>query len=263
MSIYKSEQTHPIILLEDVLRRYGIECFEWEPAVFKATLAKDTKSSIAKVNIHKIMAAVTVADTDRFWNDWTVFHYVSQCLNNNIPAASHIQDFSVGELMVAVDIANSIRTKLGKASQVPEFSEEIAKFVAAQALEAGVWFLPNPLEFAQPYAAKRMSVCKDCGNHQFYVEKSDRVCYVCTEKYDTESLKSMKPSKDKIKKRKGINTVIVEKNPIAGVSSALDKYLMGRVTEFPVTPDGICAGKIIVGLEYLTLRRSQYREQSS
>lgn len=259
---YKSEQAHCIALFRDVIGRYGPECLEWEMPVFKRTLEKDLKTSIASVNLHKIMAAIAVADTDRFWNDWQVFHFVTQCLNNNIPVASHIQDFSVGELMVAVDTANTLRRELGKASYVPEFSEEIAKFIAAQALEAGVWFLPEPLEFAQAYAAKRTCVCKDCGNHQSYITKNDKICYVCTEKFDSESLKSFKADRGKLLKGKGTNTVVIEKNPIAGVASILDKYLMGIITEFDVSPDSICAAKLVVGLEYLTMRRQQFREQS-
>lgn len=260
---YRSEQAHPIALFRDVLKRYGIECIEWEMPVFKRTLEKDLKTSVANINLHKIMAAITVADTDRFWDDWHVFHFVAQCLNNNVPVSSHIQDFSVGELMVAVDIANSIRKELGKLSHVPEFSEEISKFVAAQALEAGIWFLPEPLEFAQAYACKRMSVCKDCGNQQFYVEKNDKLCSVCTEKYDTESLKNFKADRKKILQGKGSNTVIVEKNPTAPVVKVLDQYLMGRIKEFPVNPQSICAAKIVVGLEYLTMRRTQLQEQTA
>ena len=259
---FRSEQAHPIALFREVLKRYGPECLDWELAVFKRTLEKDLKTSVASINLHKIMAAISVADTDRFWNDWQVFHFVCQCLNNNAPVASHIQDFSVGELMVAVDIANSIRKELGKASYIPKFSEEIAKFIAAQALEAGVWFLPEPLEFAQAYAAKRTCVCKDCGNHQDYLEKNDKICYVCTEKFDTESLKNFKADRKKLLQGKGTNTVIIEKNPIKEVAKTLDQYLMGAIQEFEVTPDGICAGKLIVGLEYLTMRRTQLQEQT-
>ena len=259
---YRSEQAHPIALFRDILKRYGPQCLDWELPVFKKTLENDLKSSVASINLHKIMAAISVADTDRFWNDWEVFHFISQCLNNNVPVASHIQDFSVGELMVAVDIANTIRKELGKASYIPEFSEEIAKFIAAQSLEAGVWFLPAPLEFAQAYAAKRTCICKDCGNHQDYIVKDDKICYVCSEKYDTESLKNFKANRSKLLKGKGTNTTIVEKNPIKGVASILDKYLMGRITEFDVTPDSICAAKLVVGLEYLTMRRSQLSEQT-
>ena len=258
---YRAEQAHTIALFRDVIKRYGPECLDWEFSVFKRTLEKDLNTSVATINLHKIMAAISVADTDRFWNDWHVFHFVTQCLNNNIPVSSHIQDFSVGELMVAVDVANTIRKELGKASHVPEFSEEVSKFVAAQALEAGVWFLPEPLDFAQAYSAKRTCVCKDCGNHQDYVEKNDKICYVCTEKYDTESLKNFKADRNKLLTGKGTNTVIIEKNPTKGVAQVLDKYLMGTISEFDVTADSICAAKVVVGLEYLTMRRKQLQEQ--
>lgn len=262
MSIFSDEQSHPITLLRNVVSRYGIECFGWEFETLRQTLVRETSFSISKLNIHKIMAAAAVANRDTFWTDWQHFQFIAQALNNVIPVSSMIHDFSVAQLMVAVDIANQIRRELGSVTSVPEFSEEVAKYIAAQALEDGVWFLPEPLEFAQAFAAKRMTVCHKCGNHQFYLEPEDRICAVCSEKWDTESLKDFKPKADLVKRGIGNNTSIVEKNPTKPVADLLDQYLIGKIRAFDHTPEGLCAARIVVALEYVSKRRQQLREQA-
>jgi ribosomal protein L37E len=43
------------------------------------------------------------------------------------------------------------------------FSDDVAKFVACCALEEGVFCLPEPLDFAQDWAARPEYRCKECG----------------------------------------------------------------------------------------------------
>ena len=138
--LFTGEQTHPIRLLRELSLKYGYEWMEWAPSVLRTTIEEDYDGvSIARVNLSKALAAGAVAARDEFWQDWETFHFLCQALNNNIPSHEELQEHTVGQMMVAVDIATRIRKSLGDLSHVPEFSEQVARYIAAQALNQGVW----------------------------------------------------------------------------------------------------------------------------
>lgn len=227
---------------------------EWPPSVLKQTVEADFKVNIARVNIAKALAAAAVATRDEFWQNWETFHFLCQALNNNIPDHESLQEHSVGQLMVAVDIATQIRKELGDLSHLPEFSEEVARYVAAQALYQGVWYLPSPLEFAAKYAAKRTYKCRDCGS-EGEVIFDDGLCDTCVDRFDTDNLRDWKPNDQMLKRGWGKNLEIFEKNPTDKVKARLDKVLISPSTTLQENKTDICTAKLLVALRYMSARR--------
>lgn len=260
MSIFKDEQTHPLILLRKYLSMFGLEALEWEPQVVKQSVEDETGTSIARVNLMKLLAAITVANHDMFWRDWQTFHFICQALNNLIPSAGEMHDHSVGQMMVAVDIANEIRRDLGPASKVPEFTERVARYIAAQAQEAGIWYLPEPLEFANRYAAGFMQECLRCGNEE--EQQEDGLCSYCTERYDVDSLQKMEPNERLAAKFDSSKVKPFILYPYGGVSRRLTEALTKKDVVLGETPEDVCAARLLTGLEYMSHRRAQLYRQS-
>ena len=153
-------------LTKEVITKLGIECVDWEPNVLKLSIHEDLKFDESSMN--KAMAGIAVMQRDAFWEDIASFHFITQAFNGDSPEHRSLQELTLSDMMIAVVCATKIRTELLDAGvgYVPVFTEEVSKFVATQALEGGVWYLPEPLLFAATYANRTMIVCNDCGNEE-------------------------------------------------------------------------------------------------
>ena len=260
--LLKDEQAHPIALMRGLVRLYGIDWMQWLPSVVRRVLDRDLDVSMANINVHKIMAAAAVGTRVNFWESWEHFHFLVQALNNNVPEHRVHQTLTVAQMMVAVDIAMQIRRELGKLSYVPEFEDEVAKYVAAQAKENGIWYLPPPLDFAARFAAGRRYECLDCGNDS-EIHFDDGLCDVCVERFDTSHLGSWKPNPELVAKGWGRNIRIYEKNPTAKVKARLEQVLSNPHITLQETSTDVCVARLLVALQYVGYRRKQLAEQSS
>lgn len=246
LQLFKNEKTHPLLLLRSYLRLFGAGALEWEPFVIKRSVENRLKINIPRVVLIKLMAAVSVANHDQFWTSWETFHTVSQALVGKIPSVSHIDNQSVSDLMLAVDAANRIRLDLGTIGDIPEFSEEVRRYMAAQLHESGIWYVPEPLEFLNPLISKVTQVCGECGNEE--EPKEDGLCSYCTDRYNTDSLLKMEPDEELKKKFNGSKVKVVTKLPTAGVQKALVRALSVGGHTLKETADDICASKLVEGI---------------
>ena len=255
----KDETIHTLSILKTLITKYGYECLGWDPVVIQKSLYEDFQAS--KINVYKALASVTVIQSDKFWSDWHTFHFIAQAFNNLNPSSSTIQEMSVSQLMVAVDTANMVRRELGDLSYVPVFKEEVCKFIAAQAMNQGVWFLPAPLDFASPYASKTVIVCNDCHNEEYFLDEDDEICGNCTGKYDLTSLASNNHNEERLKQGFGTNTEVVSKHSTLGVQHALQKLLSSGPTPLDENnPDHVCAAKLYTAVQYLLKRRREAKD---
>lgn len=260
--LLKNEQAHPIVLMRELTRFYGVEWMRWMMTVLRRTLEKDFDVAPAKINLDKAKAAATVAMQDTFWKKWEHFHFLCQALNNNRPDHQSHKEFSVGQMMVAVDIATTIRKELGKLSYEPTFSDEVARYVAAQAKNAGVWYLPDLLSFAAVHASGKRYRCRDCGNDS-EVLYDDGLCDHCIERFDTSRLGSWEPNWELVAKRRGRNIEIYEKNPTARVKARLEKVVASPNITLQENQVDVCVAKLLVALQYVAHRRKQLEEQAT
>jgi hypothetical protein len=249
LQLFKNEKTHPLLLLRSYLQLFGAGALEWEPFVVKRSVENRLKINVPRVVLLKLMAAIAVANHDQFWSSWETFHTVSQALVGKIPSVSHIDNQSVSDLMLAIDAANRIRLDLGTIGDVPEFSEEVRRYMAAQLHESGIWYAPEPLEFLNPLISKVTQVCDECGNEE--EPKEDGLCSYCTDRYNTDSLLKMEPDEELKKKFDGSKVKVVTKLPTAGVQRALVRALSSGGGSLKETADDICASKLLEGIRDL------------
>jgi len=257
LQTFKDEKVHPLVLLRTYLRLFGPAALEWEPFVVKRSVEDRLKINISRVNYLKLLAAITVANHDNFWNSWETFHAVSQALAGKIPSVSHIDNQSVSDFMMAVDSANAIRQDLGSLGDLPDFSEEVRRYMAAQLHESGIWYVPEPLEFLNPLISKVTQICGECGNEE--EPKEDGLCSYCTDRYNTDSLLKFEPDDELKKKFNGSKVKVVTKIPTAGVQKSLLRALSKGGEVLEETADDICAAKILDGFRDLEGYRNQLR----
>ena len=251
--IFKDEGTHPIVILKSYLSMFGPEALEWEPVVIKRSVEDRTQVNISRVAFLKLLSAIAVANHDRFWDSWQTFHTVCQGLNGKIPTVAHLDDHSIGEMMVAVDVANQIRRDLGPATNLPDYAEEVQRYIAAQLLDSGIWYAPEPLEFVNELISGVTQICDVCGNEES--PKPDGLCSYCTDRYNCDSLMKLEPCPDLKKKYDGSQVRTVQKYPTAGVQKSLVDLLTGkRVAK--ETADDICAFKLATGVQMLLSHRA-------
>ena len=257
MTIFTDPKAHPLVLFRALTERYGPDWLEWARPVLQQTLEKDLEAAPAKSAIRMSMAVAAVATRDEFWTTWEHFHFLAQALNGDVASAYEIHELPVGHMMVAVDIAESIREELGALAPKPKFSEEVARFVAAQAKNAGVWYLPPPLDFASDLAAGRKYRCLECGN-EGEVVFNDGVCDVCSERFMSGGalqLTSWRPREEYVQGAK--NLEFFELNPTAGVKKRVDELRAGRNVSLQETRNDICAARVIAALAYLDRVRAR------
>ena len=256
MKLLTDDTTSPVVLFFYCTKRYGYEWMKWGPEVLKRTLEVDHPSvTISKKVLNRALATAVIATRDSFFEDWEPFHFLVQALIFGTPTAETMQEHSVGEMMAAVDDAIYIRDHISKLVPRPSFTDTVARYVAAQALNQGVWYLPAPLDFASDHAGMKRYHCRDCG-HEGEIFEHDGLCDVCTERFDTDSLRSFKPSPATVARGLGHNTQIFYKNPQDGVKVRLHA-LQQNPSSFTGTQDDVCAAKLLEAIDYMNQRRTQ------
>lgn len=260
-NLFTDEQTHPILLVRELTKKYGPDWMTWGPVVLRQSIQADFNVTVSRLNMNKALAAGVVATQDSFWTRWEDFLFLAQALNGNIPIPGELVEMSIGQMMVAVDIANQIRRELKSLSYVPEFSEDVARFVAAQAKNQGVWYLPAPLDFAAKYAAGIKYRCRSCGNTDELMFH-DGVCDSCSDRFmegGVRQLTAWRPNPLYLKDAKNIE--VFEENPTDKVRARLAQVVGGKDVTLQENQVDACVARILVAQEYLTRRQEQLRAQ--
>lgn len=256
------EGTHPLTAARFLTKRYGLEWFQWPPSVLRQTLQADEAVNISRRNMTRALAAAAVAMRDEFWTEWQGFHFLCQALNGIPPDPGLLHAHSLAEMLVAVDVAQQVRRELKGLAEMPEFSEEVARYVACQALAQGIWYLPPPLDFANKYAARRRYRCLDCGAEQ-EVFDDDGLCDACTGRFDTEHLGRWESDPAALARGLGKNTQVFEGNPQAAVAARLVEVLSRPGLTLQENSTDVCVARIIPALSALYLDRAEMRVQEA
>lgn len=269
--IFGHHDAHPVALSSLLVKRFGGDWIEWEPETLWEEISKEftplfrskfgarffvTVSSLTK---NKIQAVRTLLLTNGFWDAWEIFSPVTQALNNNIPTFHLLQKPSVAQLFNAVTIAKMIKSD-------QEYSEEVGRYVAACALDEGVWVLPEPLYFAQLYAAQPQYECLDCGNiDELDIPKTDARCDACTCRFSTDHdahALNWKPARG-IPEEAGKNLKLSLKHDPTAAQARWDqiKGMPADEVELDEEQDDIVCAKLLVARDYMGLRKRQLRHQ--
>lgn len=256
MTLLTDENTSPVVLFFYFTKKYGHEWMRWAPEVLKRTVELDHPNVVlAKKALNRALAAAVIATQDSFFEEWEAFHFLAQALITGTPTSESMQEHSVGEMMGAVDDAIYIRDHLDRLIPRPTFNDTVARYVAAQALNNNVWYLPAPLDFANDHAGMKRYRCRDC-HHEGEIVVNDGLCDVCIERFDTDHLREFKPHPVPLSSGLGSHIDVFYANPQDGVKARL-RMLQQSPSAFNGSQDDVCAAKILEALAYLNFRRNQ------
>jgi hypothetical protein len=169
--LWRVAEAHPLVLLIQVLDRYGEESFDWAPEVLRATMLRDGIDP-SGANWTKILAARVLVQSPSPWRQWEVFHWVCCGLSGKQPNITYLEMPVIGNLMAGLDMM-----KIVDPSRVT--SVEVDKFIAATLRDDGQVFAPETLGTATRELEDPQLHCKHCG--ALHRDDSDQKCISCGE----------------------------------------------------------------------------------
>lgn len=142
-NLFQHPDAHPLVLDLILLRRYGHEFLTWEPETLDYVIPKDFSTGpISHRTAAKINAMKTLHLVDGFWERWEVFVWITMALNGVPPDFQVMQVPTVAQCMVAVDIANRVRTDV-------IWTEELKQYLATVFKHDGIFLPVPPLDFVK------------------------------------------------------------------------------------------------------------------
>ena len=260
MRLFENEQAQPVALFFALTQKYGHDWLEWEPFPLRRSVEQDFGFPLSEVNTAKAMAVSTLAIQNSFWEEWNVFHFITQALNGQPPVSHSLQEHTVGQMMAAVDDAHYLREHLKEVVPHPGFSDGVARYVAAQALAQGIWWMPAPLSFANDHASGRSYRCLDCGNESEIVF-ADNYCDVCVGRYDTSSLAEWVPDPEVVAKGYGKRTEVFYRNPPALVEARFNQLATVASPSLKEDQVDTCVSQLLYAQKYMDKRRELRTQQ--
>lgn len=244
---------HPVAATMVLMEKFGHEWITWEAETLKTEIVRTFRAtSISEHNWNKIQAVRTILSSLNLWVDWETFEKVIQALNNNVPRFDILQRCTIPQLMAGVDMVDGIRKEL--------YGREIEHYVAACAVDQGITYLPEPLDFAGSVLSKPMYRCLDCGN----VDVDDLVdgrCDFCSGRYQKVHNLDHKPA-NWIPATVGRNIKRYVTRDPSGAKTGFD--MMKDLDSYkvdPKSPDEVQGAKLTVAYKYMQMRRGQLVEQ--
>lgn len=143
INLFQHPDAHPFVLDLALLKKYGPEWMQWEPEVLEIRILNDFKTkTLSDLNADKLMAIASLHLRDEFWKEWQVFTPCALALSGYIPDFQVIQGITVPQAMIAVDIANKLRTGV-------EWSLEMKTYLSVVHLHDGMFCPIPPLDFVE------------------------------------------------------------------------------------------------------------------
>jgi hypothetical protein len=251
---FSFHDAHPIALTMVLMEKFGTEWIDWESDVLKFEIIASFKAnSVSEHNWQKIQAIRLLLKTVGFWKEWHIFEKIIHALNNNIPRFDVSQRCTISQLMAGVDIVSNVRSE--------PFEDEVQRYIVACAMDQGVMYLPEPLEFAQAILRETKYKCLDCGTIDTL--HPDERCDFCCGRYKQFHNLSFKPSPSAPDKA-GRNIVkFVERNdgPVRHRFEELKKKGWDALKLSDESADDVQAAKLMVAYDYVLKRRRELVEQ--
>jgi len=98
-------------LLWLVTKKYGNECYEWDPTVLKAQLQEDFDCELSDLQSDKLQAAITILTTDMYENNIVVFETLNYLLNHQPDSLEELNPLEAEELICGLTEAYIIRSE--------------------------------------------------------------------------------------------------------------------------------------------------------
>lgn len=107
--VLEDEKAPAIALLAIAVKKYGNECFAWEPPVLKAELQEDFDCVMDDLQSDKLQAAITILTTEVYEDSVPVFETLNYLLNHKPDNLDELNPLEAEELVCGLTEAYMIR----------------------------------------------------------------------------------------------------------------------------------------------------------
>lgn len=107
--VLEDEKAPALVLLMLVIKKYGNECFKWEPPVLRAELQEDFDCTLDDLQSDKIQAAMTILTTELYEDSVPVFETLNYLLNHKPDNLDELNPLEAEELICGLTEAYLIR----------------------------------------------------------------------------------------------------------------------------------------------------------
>lgn len=139
-NIWRHPDAHPLVLDLTLIKRVGAEWLNMEPETLQLIVPEEFKSPLSDLNLAKLQACKTLHAVESFWHRWEVFTWCTMALNGEFPDFEVMQVPTIGQALIAVDIANRIRMDV-------KWSPEMERYLEALHQHEGILVPIAPLDF--------------------------------------------------------------------------------------------------------------------
>lgn len=128
LDVYKNEESPAFILLGVTLKKYGVACLEYDPELLRNQIERDYDIKLPDINMDKLQAAMTVMQTNQFYDDWRVFETCCHLFHNEIVDADVLNPLDAEDIAVGLAEATLIKSSVIEDIEELTFDDEIRAY---------------------------------------------------------------------------------------------------------------------------------------
>jgi hypothetical protein len=143
IDVFKDKKAPGFILLGVVLKKYGMECLEYEPALLRDQIEKDYELSLTQLQIDKLQAAMAVMTTDSFYTDWRVFEATCHLFHDEPIDTTLVNPLDAEDIAIGLAEATMIKNDTIEDADELVFDDEVRAYAGRIFYEYGLCKAPK------------------------------------------------------------------------------------------------------------------------
>lgn len=175
LDVYKDKTAPGFVLLGVTLKKYGMACLEYEPALLRDQIEKDFDIKLATIQMDKLQAAMAVMTTDSFYDDWRVFEATCHLFHNEATDTDLVTPLDAEDIAIGLAEATMIKNDVNDPSDTLVFDEEVRAYAGRIFYEYGLCKAPKIFPTAI-MPAKTGTTANDAEKNEALAELFDTHC---------------------------------------------------------------------------------------
>jgi hypothetical protein len=164
LTFFKNTDVPAIVLLVLVTKKYGTECYDWQPELLRKELEEDG-INLTDLQSDKLQAAILVLTTDQVESHWEVFEKCCHLFNNNLDDFEACCPLEAEEIAMALPEIEAIRNAEHESIQ---YSDDINAYTGIIFHEYGLCKAPKI--FPSSLLPKVVNLCDSSEKDEALIE---------------------------------------------------------------------------------------------
>jgi hypothetical protein len=159
----QNRETFATSLLAIMIDTFSTDMVDWEPESLEMEIIDTFKIQLPQVNKDKLWALTNCLTTDQFYQNFYLFNFISQALNDEEVDFSTFSPTSLEGAAWAIT-----EVKLNDPESESEFSDEISLYLGALLDFRGMTTIPPILKMARPSGRMSENISRYTEDPEFY-----------------------------------------------------------------------------------------------